>query len=533
MECYKLLDCTLRDGGYINDWEFGHDKLVNLFERITDAGVDYIELGFLDDRRVFDINRSIMPNTECMRKIYGGLPKGNTELIGMIDYGTCDIKNIQPKEETILDGIRVIFKKHLRVQALDYCRQLKVLGYKVFAQLVSITSYNDEELLDLIRLANDVEPYAVSMVDTYGLLHKSTLFHYYDLLDAHLKPSICIGYHAHNNFQLGYSNCIELMDYHQGKDRGLLCDGTVYGMGKSAGNAPTELVAMYMNANYGKHYHISQLLEAIDCNLMDIYRVTPWGYNLKFFIAASNDCHPNYVTYLLDKKNLSIKAINNILGKLQGEKKLLYDKQLIEELYVEYQRNEYDDTENYSALKQELEGKSILIIGPGASLVEEEEKISKYIETNHPIVIAINLVPKWDVDYVFLTNSKRYVQQSTAISQLSKDVKLIATSNITRASGDFDYVMNYEPLIDRSVLFMDNSFIMLLKVLKKMNVKHIAMAGLDGYSLEKETNYFSSKLEYESMRALYQEINEYVDKYLAEAKKSQSFEFVTKTFYHL
>ena len=112
-------------------------------------------------------------------------------------------------------------------------------------------------------------------------------------------------------------------------------------------------------------------------------------------------------------------------------------------------------------------------------------------------------------------------------------MKLVATSNITRASGDFDYVMNYEPLIDRSVLFMDNSFIMLLKVLKKMNVKHIAMAGLDGYSLEKETNYFSSKLEYESMRALYQEINEYVDKYLAEAKKTQSFEFVTKTFYHL
>lgn len=529
----ELLDCTLRDGGYINDWNFGHDKLVNLFERITDAGVEYIELGFLDDRREFDINRSIMPNTECMAKIYGGLPKGNTELIGMIDYGTCDIKNIQPKSESILDGIRVIFKKHLRVQALDYCRQLKELGYKVFAQLVSITSYDDEELMDLIRLANEIEPYAVSMVDTYGLLHKSTLFHYYDLLEANLKPSIRIGYHAHNNFQLGYSNCIELMGYHQGKERGLLCDGTVYGMGKSAGNAPSELLAMYMNANYGKQYHISQLLEAIDCNLMDIFKVTPWGYNLKFFIAASNDCHPNYVTYLLEKQNLSIKAINSILRQIEGEKKLLYDKQLIEQLYVDYQRNEYDDTENYAQLKKELEGKSILIIGPGASIVNEKDKITQYIETNYPVVISINLVPKdWEIHYLFLTNSKRYVQQSTAISRLSKDVKLIATSNITRASGDFDYVMNYEPLIDRSVPFMDNSFIMLLKVLAQLHVNHIAMAGLDGYSLDKE-NYFSSKMEYDHIRKIYKEINAYVDNYLAKTKDKQSYEFITKTFYNL
>lgn len=69
----KLLDCTLRDGGYVNDWEFGHNNLVSIFERLVDANVDVIEVGFLDDRRPFDINRSIMPDTDCMEKIYGGL----------------------------------------------------------------------------------------------------------------------------------------------------------------------------------------------------------------------------------------------------------------------------------------------------------------------------------------------------------------------------------------------------------------------------------------------------------------------------
>ena len=100
-------------------------------------------------------------------------------VVGMIDYGTCSLSNLQPCNESILDGIRVIFKKDKRKEAVEYCAKVKALGYKVFVQLVSITSYNDEELQDLIKLANDIEPYAVSMVDTYGLLQKDSLLHYF------------------------------------------------------------------------------------------------------------------------------------------------------------------------------------------------------------------------------------------------------------------------------------------------------------------------------------------------------------------
>ena len=123
-----------------------------------------------------------------MERIYGKLDRKQAMVVGMIDYGTCSIEHIQPCEESYLDGIRVIFKKHIREQAIAYCRQLKELGYKVFVQLVSITSYEDDELMDLIRLANDLEPYAVSMVDTYGLMHQENLMHYYKLLNQYLKP---------------------------------------------------------------------------------------------------------------------------------------------------------------------------------------------------------------------------------------------------------------------------------------------------------------------------------------------------------
>lgn len=96
----------------------------------------------------------------------------------MIDYGTCSLEHIKPCKDSYLDAIRVIFKKHLREDAMAFCAELKKLGYKVFAQLVSVTSYEDDEMMDLIRLANEVKPYAVSMVDTYGLMHQNNLKHY-------------------------------------------------------------------------------------------------------------------------------------------------------------------------------------------------------------------------------------------------------------------------------------------------------------------------------------------------------------------
>ena len=180
----------------------------------------------------------------------------------------------------------------------------------VFAQLVSVTSYTENEIKDLARLANEAKPYAVSMVDTYGLMHQDNLVHYFDLLNTHLDPEIGIGYHGHNNFQMGYANCIEFLKRSTSYQRNIVVDGTLSGMGKSAGNAPIELIAMHLNATYGKKYEIDQFLEAIDTNLAAFRKPTLWGYNLYHFIAAYNDCHPSYVSYLVEKRTLSIKSVN-------------------------------------------------------------------------------------------------------------------------------------------------------------------------------------------------------------------------------
>lgn len=337
----SLLDCTLRDGGYLIDWEFGKDIIVNVFEQLVSAQVDIIEIGFLNDSRDFDENRTIMPNTQSIKKIFGKLNKGNSMVVAMIDYGTCDICNIQPCNETCIDGIRVIFKEEKMVQALEYCRKIKNLGYKVFAQLVSVTTYTDKKFLELTKIINKIEPYAISIVDTYGLLNMSNFIHIVDILDNNLKKTIALGYHSHNNLQMGYANGIAFIEKRIQRD--ILIDGTLFGMGKNAGNTPIELLAMYLNENREAAYNIGQILETIESDIMGFYKKVQWGYNLFYFVSSLTKCHPNYVSYLVDKRTLSMKEITELLGSICDEKKLLYEEKYIEKKYFEYQNMELND----------------------------------------------------------------------------------------------------------------------------------------------------------------------------------------------
>lgn len=526
----KLLDCTLRDGGYINDWKFGHNNIVTICERLVSAEIDIIEVGFIDERREYDYERSILPDTRSVEKTYGDLNRGKSMIVGMIDYGTCGIEYVQECKDSYLDGIRVIFKKEKMHEAIAFCGQIKEKGYAVFVQAVSITSYNDKEFNELITLVNQLEPYAFSLVDTYGLLHKQQLEHYFVMADQLLKMEIGLGYHAHNNFQLAYANCIEVLE--KTLERTLIIDGTLYGMGKSAGNAPTELLSMYMNEHNNKMYRVHQLLEAIDVTMLDIYHATPWGYNFKFFLSASNDCHPNYVAYLQEKRKLSVKSINEILSNISVEKKLLYDEKYIEMLYRQYQGKECDDSESSSDIQKLLKGKKILVLASGNNVYLQRERITKYIAENNPIIFSVNFLPDdFNVDYLFLTNAKRYVQMATKLSKKNDMLKIIATSNVTSASVTFDYVLNYSRLLDEQAQMRENPLFMLLKLFETCDIYQIALAGFDGYDMYKTTNYVNANMEYTFTKEKAEQINEDVRQGLRRSGLLSKIEFLTDSYY--
>lgn len=525
-----LLDCTLRDGGYINDWNFGIDNIANVFERQVSSGVEYVEVGFLDQRRSFDSNRTIQPNTACYDQLFGKINHGATKIVAMIDYGTCDIQNLSPCGESALDGIRVIFKKEKMHGAIAFCKQVKALGYEVFAQAVSITSYNDDELRELAALVNDCHPYAMSMVDTYGLLDNAMLTHILSVLDEALEPDIMLGFHAHNNFQLGYSNAITMLN--SGIQRDILVDGSLYGMGKSAGNAPIELIAMYMNAHFGKHYDVDQMQEAIVTSLLDIYKVEPWGYKLFYYIAASNKCHPDYVNYLMNKRTLSITAINEILQRIPKADKLGKNMKLLEQLYLEYQNKECNDADDLRRISELLHGKTVLMIGPGPSVRLQSEKINAFIAEKRPTIISINYIPeKIKPDIIFVTNAQRYRQlASKLLDPEYSALPIIATSNVTRTGGKFPYVVNYSSLIDPDAEFPDNSMVMLLKLLRSAGVSMVALAGFDGYTPD-TMNYYNTHMEYSFVKEKADTLNRYGRDFIADYRKEIAVSFITDSFY--
>lgn len=329
----KSLDCTLRDGGYTNDWNFGNKTIINIFRKLVKSNIEIIEIGFLDERIKKSLNKSIMPNTRVINEIFKNENKEQSLVLAMIDYGTCSINNIDKCSQTFIDGIRVIFKKRDIEGAIEFCKQLIAMGYKVFVQPVSITSYSENEFENLVNYVNVLKPFAMSIVDTYGLMYKEELLKYFKIIENNLDKSIYKGYHSHNNFQMSFSNCIELLKECENDDN-IILDSTLYGMGKFAGNTNTELLCSYLNTNYNKSYDINTILELIDEEIIKIYKEKQWGYNLNNYLYATNRCHPKYVKFLIKKNNLSIKSINQLLKKFKNN--LIFDEDLIENVYNEY-----------------------------------------------------------------------------------------------------------------------------------------------------------------------------------------------------
>lgn len=530
----KLLDCTLRDGGYINDWEFGHGVITGMYKRLDDAGVDYIEVGFLDDRREFDINRTIMPNTDAINKIYGNIKKKNAIPVAMIDFGTCSLDNIGPADSTFIDGIRVIFKKEKIEQALPFCKAIKEKGYKLFIQAISITAYSDIEMLEYVHKINEIKPFAFSIVDTYGLLDDKSLTRYFRLIDNNLDPGIVVGYHDHNNFQLAYSNTCKFLAYDT--DRELVGDSSVYGMGKSAGNCATELLGMHLNDYYHKNYNLSEILECVDTYMMPIFQKAYWGYKYDFYIAAMQKVHPTYVADLLSKKTLSISSINEILASIPEPKKLLYDNALSAEIYLNYQNHKINDAAVYqSEFAQSLKESEIVILGPGQSVVEKKDDVIAFVREKKAVVFAVNFCSESiHIDYIFMSNAKRYGNLADMLTDQKqiKDTEFVFTSNVTPVDYQPKYVLNYESLLAYDTLQPDNALFLLLNFLKRCGVKQVNLAGFDGYSSAGD-NYYNKSYEMPVDANDANSRNQLMTDTLSTFNKDIKLSFVTPTKYIL
>lgn len=524
MNNIRILDCTLRDGGYINDWDFGTNKSQVIINLLQKAQIDYIEVGFLTTDKSND-RQTLFNSFEEIEKF---LPKdcNKSNLFGMITYGKFPIEKVPNAENSSVKGIRVIFKKSEKDKALEYCEQIKAKGYKLFINPTFTDQYSDEELLVLLKQIAKINPYGVSIVDSMGVMKEKDLLRLYYLIDNNLENDIALCFHSHNNLQLSFSNAQCLMKICSNRE--LIIDSTVFGMGRGAGNLCTELITQYINDNYNGNYDIVPILKIVDEQINPIFAKTPWGYSVPYYLAATNFCHPNYAKYLVDKQTVPVEIINELLQSIPDNKKAGYDVNLIKQLYIDKISSPIDDTKTVEYFKKLLDDKNILVLAPGKSLKTQEDNIRNYIKENNPFIISLNFYAEnFDEDLLFVTNIKRF----SSIDNIDKP--LCVTSNIHDNIPKNAMLLNYSSYLNNSKMF-DNVALILLNLFIKIGIKEVAFAGLDGFSSIATENYVNDNLINNAKVNEFDECderNEIMKKQIEEYSKNIKINFITKTLY--
>lgn len=521
MKRIQVLDSTLRDGGYVNSWKFGKEKIQCIIEGLREAQIDYIECGYLNgsaDRESTDATW-FYSQEQIMRTILHADQIEN--LVAMIDLGKYDAADLSDRAQSCLSGIRLAFHKHDLNQVEACCKQVKEKGYELFLQPMLTMNYTDEELVNLIQLANKIRPYAFYIVDSFGSLKKNDLQRMLYLVDHNLQKEIVLGFHSHNNLQLAYSNA-QLVTQMQ-TNRRIIVDVSIFGMGRGAGNLNTELFVEYLNDYYDGRYQIKPLLRIMDQTLNSIYSEKYWGYSLAHYISAVYNCHPNYATYLSRKNSLLSDDIESVISKIDDMHKEHYDEAYIERMYLAYlsqQREKNTQVENLFGI---FEGEKVLMIGPGRSAVEQREKISWLIRKERPVTVSINCVCEWlgkDMDYLFVSNKRRFEKIPGELYR-----KLILTTNID--CNDAAYMVSYDTLLNAQEDVKDNSGMMFLKLMCLLRASKVYVAGIDGFSYDMEQNYFKEEMKFPLNRERMERLNAGMKAIVEAYRKEMDIEFLT------
>lgn len=520
----SLLDCTLRDGGYINDWKFGKECIRTILSKLSSSGVEIIELGFLKEVD-YDPNVSIFPNIESINDII--IKKEPSVLyVGMIDIKSAiPIEKIAVCDGKTLDGIRVIFKKEKLDEAFLYCQKIKDLGYKLFVNFVSTDAYDDIEFAEAVRRFNSLKPYCMAIVDTFGMMKKKQFKRLVEIADRNMLDDIALGYHAHNNLQQAMGNAEEMVEMNLKRE--VVIDACVFGMGRGAGNLNLELFAEFLNENYNKKYQISPILEIMDGYLSEIYHKRFWGYSLPLYMSATLGCHPNYAIYYEEKNTLTEKEFYEILKSISEKDKRDFSKETAELYYQRFFKNTVDDEQTICKLKEEFCGKRILVIAPGQSILKYENDILENVDTDTKVVLINFYDNRWKADYIFTSNVRRF----SKIVENDVNCKMIVSSNV-RGYKKADYMVNYMSYCSGEKEVSANASLMFLRLLIRLDVREVLIAGMDGYKNTNINNYFND--DFENTHILRKDNrNNLIAEELKVISKKLNFSFITPTRYKL
>jgi len=315
----KLLDCTLRDGMYITDFHTDDAVKRPVIKALETAGIDIIECGFLKrgkseaNSAVYGSLDELKPFIEC---------KKPNVMYAAIVMEIDNAPDFPVRTSNGLDCIRIAFFKNDADAAIELAKRVKEKGYDVLVQPMRTSDYSDTEIRELIGKINTIKPFGMAVVDSNGNMLPNELTNLANIYRECLEPSICAGFHFHNNSQLAFANAISAIDIMQGRE--LVIDCSIFGMGRGAGNLPTELIAGYLNKG-GADYDVNAVFDTYDKYFAETFKITPWGYSLKHLLSANYNANPYFATFMSDKYNLNTNELSRAFASMTVTERMSFN----------------------------------------------------------------------------------------------------------------------------------------------------------------------------------------------------------------
>lgn len=281
----KVIDCSVRDGGLMNKWQFSDDFVRAVYLACVEAGIDYMEIGYKSSESAFSRDE-VGPWKFCddkdLRRVVG---TNNTplKLSAMADIGRIEPEDIPPAKDSVLDMIRVACYVHQVDKAISLAEHCIEKGYETCINLMAVSKVSemdlDEALLDISKCRAPI----VYIVDSFGSMYCQNIEH---LVQKYKKalPDKTLGIHAHNNMQLAMSNTITAII----EDCNML-DATLLGMGRGAGNCPIEILIAFLK---NPKYRLLPLLNVIQQYIHPLQQEIKWGYHIPYLITGALNEHP-------------------------------------------------------------------------------------------------------------------------------------------------------------------------------------------------------------------------------------------------
>ncbi len=326
----ELLDCTLRDGGMgledaqgngLSDLQFSKATISKIIDNLCFSNIEIIELGAIektkDDRSGYCIYYDIQRGSANIN----GNPDQHQKYTLLFRGPDTPIDEIPNWEPGLCRHLRVIIRYSELERSLKFCKSLSDKGYKVFVQPMVTSRYTNAELELLVEYANEMEAYALYIVDSYGHMHENELERICSRYTEKLSRRTSIGFHAHNNINLAFSNAKHFLSFVD--DRDIIIDSTIFGMGQGAGNLQTELISCYLNQTLNKKYNTKKILEVVE--IVEQFSTTNlWGYSVLNLLPAIHKAAYKYSTVLRNKYGFKYYEIDEFYLTMPDELKNRY-----------------------------------------------------------------------------------------------------------------------------------------------------------------------------------------------------------------